>query len=307
MEKQKRIKRVFGSSDQVMHLWANQSQDSARCDNVFFEGNKIYSYGYHYELGRIVTYNDKTVALINERGYSVATSKHIRHAKSAASHLIVIGYTNFDEDIETMVRQALLEDQGALVDELMGHFSRNKFYSWSGDKLQYAGNYLSERVQEFNQKCHALNHSKYALNPDQTYIELYNEHIERRLARQKELESPEAELKREKARQAKEARELLKQSDTIERWRRGEYNGSLNIQTPLLRIVQDEVQTSRGASVSLKSALRLYSRIKADKTLKDQQIDHFKFNRYNPSNDTIVIGCHTIQWSEVEQVLGGVK
>jgi hypothetical protein len=174
---QKRIKRVFTNSDQVLHIWANQSQDSARCGNVFFEGTKAYSYGYHYELGRLVTYNGTDIALINESGYSITTSKHIYKAKSAASHLVVIGYKEFYDNIKTTVREALLVEQSGLIDELMGHFSRAKFRNWANER-KYVCSYLSDRVLEFNQKCHQLSHSEYSLNPDATYIEFYKEHVE---------------------------------------------------------------------------------------------------------------------------------
>ncbi len=69
----------FPSSSDVIHLFAQKSQDFARCANVFFEGNKIYSYGYHYLLAEFV--GDYIV--INDTGYSNTTQKHISEIKSA--------------------------------------------------------------------------------------------------------------------------------------------------------------------------------------------------------------------------------
>lgn len=39
--------------EQVAHLWANASQDSARdpSGNMFFNGPALYSYGSHYVIG----------------------------------------------------------------------------------------------------------------------------------------------------------------------------------------------------------------------------------------------------------------
>lgn len=34
----------------VAHLWANEKKESARGSNFFFEGESIYSYGYHYQI-----------------------------------------------------------------------------------------------------------------------------------------------------------------------------------------------------------------------------------------------------------------
>ena len=69
------MKRVFTNTDCV-HTFAQRTQDNGRTPNhsIFFEGDKIYSYGYHYELGRFL--DDKTI-LINDEGYSVSTGKHI--------------------------------------------------------------------------------------------------------------------------------------------------------------------------------------------------------------------------------------
>lgn len=41
------------NNSMVAHLWANEKKESARGSNFFFEGRSIYSYGYHFEVGRI--------------------------------------------------------------------------------------------------------------------------------------------------------------------------------------------------------------------------------------------------------------
>lgn len=38
----------------VAHLWAHEQEESALGSNFFFEGTSIYSYGHHFEVGRIV-------------------------------------------------------------------------------------------------------------------------------------------------------------------------------------------------------------------------------------------------------------
>lgn len=42
------------NNSMVAHLWANEKKESARGNKFFFEGKSIYSYGYHFEIGRIV-------------------------------------------------------------------------------------------------------------------------------------------------------------------------------------------------------------------------------------------------------------
>jgi hypothetical protein len=69
------MKRVYNTSSDVIHLFAQRSQDDARCSNVYFDNrNKIYSYSHHYLLGEFI---DNDTIMINDEGYSVTTSKHI--------------------------------------------------------------------------------------------------------------------------------------------------------------------------------------------------------------------------------------
>ena len=42
------------NNSMIAHLWANEKKESANGSNFFFEGESIYSYGYHFEAGRIV-------------------------------------------------------------------------------------------------------------------------------------------------------------------------------------------------------------------------------------------------------------
>ena len=51
------MKTVFNNSE-VCHVFAQQEQEYGRSGNIFFEGKKIYSYGYHYLMGNII--NDNT-------------------------------------------------------------------------------------------------------------------------------------------------------------------------------------------------------------------------------------------------------
>jgi hypothetical protein len=69
------MKTVFTNTETI-HTFAQQTQYEGRNagNSIFFEGNKIYSYGYHYLLGEFL---DSNTILINDKGYSNTTSKHI--------------------------------------------------------------------------------------------------------------------------------------------------------------------------------------------------------------------------------------
>ena len=77
------MKTVFSNTESV-HTFAQGTQTNGRTSNgnIFFEGEKIYSYGYHYQLGHFL--DDKTI-LINDEGYSNSTAKHITLLVGATS------------------------------------------------------------------------------------------------------------------------------------------------------------------------------------------------------------------------------
>lgn len=80
----------------IAHLWANEKKESANGSNFFFEGESIYSYGYHFEAGRIVrNKRGEKAYLINSIHYSSTTSKHqyfVRNAIPTDSKIFSVGY-----------------------------------------------------------------------------------------------------------------------------------------------------------------------------------------------------------------------
>ena len=91
------MRTVFNSTSEVCHVFAQRTQTEGRAGNVFFEGNVIYSYGYHYELARFFQgANNETAILINDMGYSTSTSKHIGLIRSATSHFTQFNFTETD-------------------------------------------------------------------------------------------------------------------------------------------------------------------------------------------------------------------
>lgn len=84
------------NNSMIAHLWANESQESANGSNFYFEGESIYSYGRHFEVGRIVrNKRGEKAYLINDRYYSHTTSKHqyyVREAIPTGSKVFSVGY-----------------------------------------------------------------------------------------------------------------------------------------------------------------------------------------------------------------------
>lgn len=72
------------NNSMVAHLWAHEQEESASGSNFFFVGTSIYSYGHHFEVGRIVKNKQgKKAYLINEDYHSATTSKHQCYVRNA--------------------------------------------------------------------------------------------------------------------------------------------------------------------------------------------------------------------------------
>lgn len=89
------------NNSMVAHLWANEKKESGKGSNLFFEGRSIYSYGYHFEVGRIVRNKcGEKAYLLNDKYYSSSTCKHqccVRSAIPTGSKVFSVGYNMSDD------------------------------------------------------------------------------------------------------------------------------------------------------------------------------------------------------------------
>lgn len=74
------------SPQQVAHLFANKMQSEATNSNrsLYFNDDKIYSYGSHFCIAKFI---DSNTLLFTERSYSSTTSGHISIVRGATSHI----------------------------------------------------------------------------------------------------------------------------------------------------------------------------------------------------------------------------
>jgi len=83
------------SNKETVKTYLEQQKTHGNSANVFFEYSRIYSYGYHYLLGRFLNDN---LLIINDTGYSATTSKHIHLLRDTANEMNIVNYnlTNID-------------------------------------------------------------------------------------------------------------------------------------------------------------------------------------------------------------------
>jgi len=106
-----RRKSMAYSNSDVAHNWAHQTEQKCRGNNVFYEGNTIYSYGYHFPIARIDT--EKNIILYTANTYSTTTARHKSIVWEAISHKDVIVVDNV---IAESTADHLLNVKGAIDD-----------------------------------------------------------------------------------------------------------------------------------------------------------------------------------------------
>lgn len=99
------------NNSMVAHLWANEMKESAHGSNFYFEGESIYSYGRHFEVGRIVrNKRGEKAYLINDIYRSFSTSKHqscVCDAIPTDSKVFSVGYNMSNTGNMTFVASRL--------------------------------------------------------------------------------------------------------------------------------------------------------------------------------------------------------
>jgi hypothetical protein len=89
------MKTVF-TNNELPHIWAAQKQSSGKGSAMFFEGTKIYSYGYHFCMANIIA---PGIVLVTDRGYSNSTARHLSHVRYSINHMerISVPYPENDD------------------------------------------------------------------------------------------------------------------------------------------------------------------------------------------------------------------
>lgn len=302
------MKRVFSSHSEVCHIWAQQTQAEGRAGNIFFDGDRIYSYGRHYTAAKIHTIKGVRFALINSHKYSNSTIKHLYCVQNALNGLMQY----FDSPDVSDPKAAILHLDQLAQDQIKQALKRMKITN--KDSIKWEFKHIRESFAEANRLRTILGRKE--LWPTQKQLDEVETHLEKRLARYHELNTPEMIAKREAEKQKRDAKkyqlEQEKLAKQIEAFRNGDtfgYYFSSTLPYDILRIHGDKVQTSRGAEVSLKDARVLYRAIKSGKDVMGEKIGDYTLIRVTPifnpefeEEKLVQIGCHKILLSEAAKL-----
>jgi hypothetical protein len=269
------MKKVFSNSD-LVHTFAQRSQSEGRTSagGMFFRDDKIYSYGYHYLLGEFI--DDKTI-IINDRGYSSSTGKHIGMLTSATRQYRQLFMTDIDIKL---VSWRIKENEEKLKNARKPEIYVNEIIS-SFETLE---SYLVEFKQVNIIKSDEFKSIK------KIYKALYKD-------KDKYLEQAKARGIKEK----EQAKKLL--AEQLIKF----YNFEIDriygkkVDEDFLRVSQDrtQVETTQGVRIDIEDARHLYKLIKAGKDVAGERIGVY---RVSSLNGHLVVGCHRINKKNVKEV-----
>jgi len=292
----------------LAHNWANQVKPHGKGSNFFYEGIHLYSYGHHFEAGRIVkTEKGNTIVLINGENYSPSTQRHLSYAWQASNHMEQFAFPLHNSRYSIIVRDELTKDDftrafirfGNIVIDSCKKASRSRKYS------DLHLNDAKKAVDDWNM----LKFYFPKLTKGIKRLTLPSD-IEIKKLNDKDKAERKAELARKKAREAEDSVLWLKYernymsrvAKCLLRQRRREFitePGS----PPQIEML-NEVETSHGARVPLDHARVFYkaiTRFKANPKACDERFKVGNFRLDRLSNDGAHIGCHFIEWSEMER------
>ena len=269
------MKTVFSNSE-IVHIFAQQTQENGRTSGVgmFFEGKKIYSYGRHYLLAEFI--DDNTI-LINDKGYSNTTSKHIslitqatRQYKQYFTRTVDLQLVyNQIIDLNSRLARAIKKD--VICSDIINFFEGLESFLRQYNK---ANELLDERFIEIQNIYGSIYANKDA------YI----------------LASKEREIKRKQAEKIKLGKDLEKfLSYEID------YINSKSSNVDFIRISQNKefVETSQQVKINIDEARMLYRHIANGNDVKGYKISNYTVISLN---GVLQIGCHRIDTKNMNEV-----
>jgi hypothetical protein len=306
------MKTIFNSNAQVFHLFANKVQEEAKTStrNVFFYDDSIYSYGYHYKLG---LHLDNNAMLINNKGYSITTSKHISELSQASRHKTIFYSQNVLiaevlprlEDYAKKVVNARKEVTKAYYIDMVNYIyncfvdfqkycidNKIKKIYWSNNTIQRP--ILDKRSKEYKRVNFIYNSIKGNIKELESQIK----------------KAKEKQKKKEKQRQLEQTKLFRANKITFAR---------LNFD--LLKLVEmhshtanhDRLEdfyvcTSQNVKLSIKEcneAIKKLEQIKynsdlINKHLKGQRIKHYTIT--GAKQNALIVGCHKVKFEEIKRI-----
>ena len=273
--KQNKMKTVFTNSE-CIHTFAQQTQNNGRTsnNNIFFEEDKIYSYGYHYELGRFL--DDKTI-LINDKGYSVSTGNHIS---------LLIGATSqYKQYYKTKTDIHLVHGQIMYLKDKLSKARKPQIYISQIYSLWNSFNeYINERKKNELRKYNEYKELLLFVDSlqDETSLEDLRHWAKEETRKKKD----------------KEKKQLTKSLAKFRAYENNYFRIGNNDYLRLSKCAQF-VETSQGVKIDAEEAKRYLKLLKSGAMMRGAKIGNYTTISFDK---LLRIGCHNISKEEIQYI-----
>lgn len=279
----------MSSHDEVAHAWANKTGRHRKGHNMFYEGDTIYSYGYHFPIARHMTTPDgRNVVLFTTDSYSVSTAKHLTITARACRHLRVFHVPHMRDGIDGLDH---VRNVTAYIRRITDALEKAKRARKYGPGHLRTAEIITEEARAYIETFQVGGYENFNWDHD-ALVEGVRE------ATRIQLEASERARQQIEERQRRYYRETV--WPEIKRWLQGEITDRPSTKRPLPRISHDRVETTWGANVPLEVAKLLYwrsIRCRREHTEyvpeRSFHVGDFRLTRIKPNGD-LVVGCHDI-------------
>ena len=289
------MKRVFNSHPEVCHVFNQQTQSEGRASRIFFEGPRIYSYGYHYLMGQFLT---PEMIVINDTGYSPSTSKHISILRDATSDKRQVFVMSAEpKRVAEQIKSAFSKLAHARKPEkyiiqimnLYEGFTRS--YSLLGGFLTinpFDGSYSILSLKELPKQTRDLLKEMEGIYKGLN-TEEQKEQLQQIKQRDKEVRAEMFKRKRAEIAEQKEKFYTYK-TDYLQRF-----------DFDLLRVSKcgEYVETSQRVAIPIEEAKRYYKLLKSGANMRGEKIAQYITKSFD---EVLNIGCHKIDKQEAERI-----
>jgi hypothetical protein len=308
-EKTKRHREVF-PTDEIPHLWAHKTQESARNQqgNLFFENGIIFSYGHHFPIAKHVTSPNgkQTAILVTTRGHSVTTAKHISSVRQSISRDalrfdvpdVLVGLNDHGPNLRAYIRESVQALTKAAKSRKYGTQLLSEAFGYRESARAYA-KFFRQPVPRF------------PFLPTAKTLDGLKERIKIREAKAA-IKDAVAQKRREAEYAERRRIQSLEQAEKLELW----LSGSPAVDTWMingcdtaLRITGDEVQTSRGARVPIAHAIAALAVVRRVMARNEEfvtnghtiHVGHYTLDKIT-TDGTIYAGCHVIKFEAIQRI-----
>lgn len=290
------MRKVLKNHNEVAHYWANKVQTNGKSSNMFFQGEVIYSYGYHFPIAKHINNN---LILFTSKGNSISTSKHLGITRAAIPNEIeVLTVPNIEVYNDRSNKGLHIDNIKYFINEIKTNFGKSERARKYKEHYLRTGlaniDNMKRYLEIFKVKSKLPSGLKKAVN---LFINMDNSEIMEVIRAEQEIQKR-AELQRKKE-QEKKFLELLP------KWKNNEVYNLPYYKEQYLRLVNNEIETSLHVKISIETFKKYYSMLKSGKSLLNEKIDYYRVTKQD--SNLLTIGCHVIPFSEINYIANLLK